>query len=93
MQPGDGVYLYPWVPHWVYNGPEPSLSLSITFRTARSERIELAHRCNARLRKLGLSPQPAGDSALADRLKASYISFKAWMRRGGREQRGERDFS
>jgi hypothetical protein len=31
MPPGDGVYVYPFAPHWVKNGPEPSVSLSITF--------------------------------------------------------------
>ncbi|MEX0902958.1 MAG: hypothetical protein WDZ76_09580 [Pseudohongiellaceae bacterium] len=37
IEPGQGVYLYPWAPHWVYNGPSVSVSLSLTFHTSRSE--------------------------------------------------------
>src|SRR5579872_803750 len=25
MHPGDGVYVYPWAPHWVFNGPAVSI--------------------------------------------------------------------
>ena len=93
LLPGDGAYLYPWVPHWVYNGPAVSVSLSITFRTRRSERIELAHAFNSRLRKRGWAPTPAGQSALVDRPKAALMRLAGWMRRRGRPQRGARDYS
>jgi len=93
MEPGDGAYLYPWVPHWVFNGPAVSVSLSITFRTGLSERYELVHRLNGRLRRHGLSPRPAGESEYVDRIKAGVASFAAWLRRGGRRQRGARDYS
>src|SRR5690242_20432437 len=62
MAPGDGAYLYPFAPHWVRNGPAASVSLSITFRTGRSERAERVHALNSRLRKRGWSPTPAGES-------------------------------
>ena len=93
MRPGDGVYLYPWAPHWVYNGPAASISLSITFRTRRSQRHELVHLLNGRLRRRGLSPLPAGESERVDRVKAVFTSFVAWLLRGGRRQRGARDYS
>jgi hypothetical protein len=93
MEPGDGVYMYPWVPHWVFNGPAASMSLSITFRTQRSQRHELVHLLNRRLRHHGLSPTPPGESAALDGTKASAASFVAWLRRGGRRQRCARDFS
>ena len=92
MLPGDGVYLYPWVPHWVLNGPAVSISLSITFRTRRSERVEHVHLLNGRLRRHGLSPRPAGESELVDRLKAALASFVSWLLRGCRPQRGARDY-
>ena len=91
LEPGDGVHIYPWAPHWVYNGSTASISLSVTFRTRRSEREELAHRYNSRLRRLGYSPRPAGESIFVDTMKASWISAKAWVRRGGRPQYGARD--
>lgn len=93
MQPGTGVYLYPWAPHWVYNGPAASVSLSITFRTRRSEAIERAHLFNRRLRRHGLSPLPAGESERIDRAKAACAGFLAWLRRRGRPQLGARDYS
>jgi len=56
LAPGEGLHFPVTVPHWVKNGPEVSVSFSITFRTADSERRELLYKANARLRKLGLSP-------------------------------------
>lgn len=93
MEPGDGVYMYPWVPHWVENGPAASISLSITFRTRRSERHERVHLLNRRLRRLGLSPRPPGESAPLDHTKAAAAALAAWARRGFRPQRGARDLS
>jgi hypothetical protein len=92
MQPGDGVYLYPWAPHWVFNGPAVSISLSITFRTRRSQRSEWVHLVNGRLRRHGISPLPAGESEFVDRVKAVLASFAAWLLRGCRRQRGAREY-
>lgn len=93
MEPGDGVYMYPWVPHWVQNGPAASISLSITFRTARSERAELVHLVNRRLRRCGLKPRPPGEEERLDRAKAALLAGARWVKRGGRAQRGARAFS
>lgn len=93
MNPGEGVYIYPWAPHWVHNGPEPSISLSLTFRTHRSERIENACMFNRKLRLHGLKPRPAGEFEPLDRAKASAVAFAGWVRRGGRRQLGLRDYS
>ncbi|MGH8371923.1 MAG: JmjC domain-containing protein [Gammaproteobacteria bacterium] len=93
MMPGEGVYIYPWAPHWVYNGSSVSISLSITFRTRRSQREELVHIFNAKLRRRGLSPMPPGLSLTADSAKAGSVNFLAWLRRGCRRQRGARDYS
>jgi cupin superfamily protein len=90
MEPGDGVYVYPFAPHWVYNGPAVSISLSITFRTGRSQQMEYVHLLNGHLRRRGLSPRPEGESKVVDRVKAGLTSFVAWVRRGFRPQRGAR---
>lgn len=74
MAPGDGVYVPPWAPHWVRNGPAVSMSLSITFRTRASARDERVHRANAKLRKVRLRPRPAGASTVADQAKAAVIT-------------------
>jgi Cupin superfamily protein len=81
MEPGDGVYVPPFMPHWVKVGVTASISLSITFRTRASLEMERASHFNARLRRLHLHPRPAGDSAARDRLKASLIETVSSLRR------------
>lgn len=93
LNPGQGIYLYPWAPHWVFNGPEPSISLSITFRTRRSQRLENADLFNRRLRRHGWKPLPPGESDALDHAKAATTAFLGWLRRGGRRQLGTRDYS
>lgn len=69
LAPGLGVHVPVTAPHWVQNGPEVSVSYSITFQTRASLRSAHAHRMNASLRRLGLHPSPVGRSALRDELK------------------------
>ena len=71
LEPGNGVYVPPFAPHWVRNGDGISISLSITFRTRRSQAAERAHGINARLRRIGLRPKPAGQDPRSDRAKAA----------------------
>jgi len=79
MHPGDGVYVPSFMPHWVQNGDEASISLSITFRTHTSRRHERVHRMNARMRRLKLSPKPAGASDTRDRIKEGlYVATRGW---------------
>jgi hypothetical protein len=82
MPPGVGTYVPPFAPHWVVNGAEPSVSFSITFRTAGGERTEHVHQLNARLRRMGVSPRPAGVSAAVDRAKAgAFLAYNRARRR------------
>lgn len=92
MRPGDGTYIYPWAPHWVRNGPEVSVSLSITFRTRRTECFEFANAFNVHLRRRGFSARAAGESEGIDRAKAAVVALSRWARRHGRPQRGNRDY-
>jgi hypothetical protein len=82
LDPGLGVYVPSFMPHWVQNGPRASISLSITFRTRESLRAERVHRINARLRRLRLSPHPAGESPVRDRAKESvWLTIRGSQRR------------
>jgi Cupin-like domain len=81
LAPGEGLHFPVTVPHWVKNGPEVSISFSITFRTAESERRELLYKANARLRKLGLSPTAVGQSILLDRTKQLAFGAAATLKR------------
>jgi hypothetical protein len=69
LEPGKGVYVPSFMPHWVQNGSEASISLSLTFRTPESLRAERVQTVNARLRRLRLSPRPPGASPRIDRAK------------------------
>jgi hypothetical protein len=92
MHPGDGVYVYPFAPHWVKNGPRASISLSVTFRTAESRQIERVHRFNAHLRRLHMSPKPAGRSRSTDSMKAGLEGWNMTIRqvyKRGKRQRAE----
>lgn len=79
--PGDGVYIPPFRPHWIHNGPAPSLSLTITFFTRHNEDETLVQAFNERLRRHGMSPRPAGSSALRDRPKAALMRAARMGRR------------
>ncbi len=88
LQPGDGAYVPTFAPHWVQNGSEVSISLSITFRTPASERAERANALNAKLRKAKASPRPPGVDPRADRVKEfAYLGFVGWKSRIGRFRR------
>jgi hypothetical protein len=76
LAPGDGVYVRPDAPHFVQNGPDPSISFSITWRTPATARASRVHRTNGRLRKVRLQPSPPGRSVARDKVKA-YASSAA----------------
>jgi hypothetical protein len=71
MHAGDAVYVPVKAPHWVQNGPEPSISFSITWRSALSDREARLHRFNAGLRKLGATPSTPGAAPLLDDVKVA----------------------
>jgi hypothetical protein len=81
LAPGQGLHFPVAVPHWVKNGPEVSVSFSITFRSRSSQARELLYRANARLRKLGLSPRPPGESVLLDQTKRAAFAALSELKR------------
>jgi Cupin superfamily protein len=78
IEPGVGVYLPSFVPHWVMTEAGISISFSIPFYTEFCERAEFVNRINRRMRKMRLSPRPPGASEPIDRAKAA--SFELWGR-------------
>ena len=73
MGAGVGVYLPSYVPHWVETEAGISVSFSIPFFTAYTERAEGVSRINARLRRMHLSPRPLGSSEPVDKTKAAVF--------------------
>jgi Cupin superfamily protein len=76
LDPGVGVYLPSFVPHWVTTEAGISVSFSIPFYTEFSERAESVNRINRRLRKMHLTPRGPGHSEPVDRVKAA--GFELW---------------
>ena len=71
LSPGKGLHFPSMVPHWVKNGPEASVSFSITFRTRTTIAAAEVYKVNEFLRRYGLRPRPPGHSTLVDRTKVN----------------------
>ncbi len=56
LRPGEAIHVPVKAPHWVKNGPEMSISFSITWRSEWSYREAQAHAMNLLMRKIGLDP-------------------------------------
>jgi hypothetical protein len=74
LLPSDGLHFPVAAPHWVQNGPEVSISFSVTFQTKDSTDRRSLHRLNKSLRKFGLKPSNVGASPLRDRMKLAIVS-------------------
>ncbi len=66
VKAGEGGYMPSTSPHMVENGPEPSVTISLTFYTESTIRRCLTYRGKSHLRRLGLKPPPVGRSPLQD---------------------------
>ncbi|MBA4050925.1 MAG: transcriptional regulator [Erythrobacter sp.] len=60
LSPGEALFVPVMAPHFVKNGPSPSVSLSITWRSEWSYRESDARIMNAILRSRGLTPKAPG---------------------------------
>jgi len=78
LAPGEAVYVPVMAPHFVRNGPESSISLSITWRSDWSFAEADARGCNRLLRQLGLSP--AAPHRWPARNRAKAFAYRAWRR-------------
>lgn len=69
LRPGDGLHFPVHAPHWVKNGPEVSISFSVTWKTPAVLREGALWRINARLRRRGMHPSPPGAHPTRDAMK------------------------
>jgi hypothetical protein len=81
MTPGRAVYIPPGTPHWVHNGPEISLSVTLTYFTAATVRENRVEDFNAHLRRRHLKPREPGHSATVDIAKSCAMGAWAMGRR------------
>ena len=76
--PGEAVMVPVMAPHFVRNGPDSSISLSITWRSDWSF-AEAEARCwNGVLRRAGIEPRPPGRWPASNRGKA--LAWRIWRR-------------
>jgi hypothetical protein len=73
MTPGRAVYIPPGTPHWVHNGPDISLSVTLTYFTAATVRENRVENFNAHLRRRHMNPRDPGRSATVDTAKVCAI--------------------
>ncbi|MCZ8172908.1 MAG: hypothetical protein O9272_14320, partial [Brevundimonas sp.] len=67
---GEALVVPVMAPHFVRNGPDPSVSLSITWRSEWSFAEADARAFNAMLRRIGLRPQRPGRWPQSNQAKA-----------------------
>jgi hypothetical protein len=73
MTPGQGVHIPVNSPHWVKNGPQVSISLSVNFHY-HDKILGDIYRANYWLRRMGLHPNPPQHSPMVDRAKRVAFS-------------------
>src|SRR5215510_14457751 len=69
ITPGRAVYISPGTPHWVHNGPDISLSVTLTYFTAATIRENRIEDFNSHLRRRHMNPREPGRSATVDTAK------------------------
>jgi Cupin superfamily protein len=77
MTPGRAVYIPPGTPHWVHNGPDISLSVTLTYFTAATVRENRIEDFNSHLRRRHMSPREPGRSATVDTAKICAMGVRA----------------
>ena len=82
IEPGLGVYLPSFVPHWVATEAGVSISFSIPFHTPYAERGEAVTTINKQLRRIHLSPRPLGRSERVDTTKV--VLFRSLQKLSGK---------
>jgi hypothetical protein len=77
MRDGDGMFVPHLWPHWVRTFDSFSVSMAITWKSPRAERLNTLLRANGMLRRFGLTPARPGARPLADAAKvAGYRAMR-----------------
>jgi mannose-6-phosphate isomerase-like protein (cupin superfamily) len=80
LTPGQAIYVPVKAPHWVQNGPEVSISLSVTWRSDWSYEEADARAFNHLARKIGITP--ASPKRYPARNRTKSLAFRAARRLG-----------
>ena len=71
LEPGDSIFVPLFDPHWVQNGPEVSVSFSVTWHTDHSLRMVKLSYVNAGLRRIGMPQASVGTYPVIDTIKVA----------------------
>ncbi|MEM7665697.1 MAG: cupin-like domain-containing protein [Pseudomonadota bacterium] len=82
LSQGEAVYVPVMAPHFVQNGPDSSISLSITWRSKWSCDESDARCANALMRRIGLNPRAPQRWPATNVTKS--LAFRAWRKVFGR---------
>lgn len=75
LSPGQAIHVPVKAPHWVKNGPEPSVSFSVTWRSEWSYREADAHGFNHLARRAGITPRAPG--RFPEQNRAKSLAYRA----------------
>jgi hypothetical protein len=75
LTPGTGVHNPPLAPHWVKNGDDVSVSMSLNFSLLPLEIRARVYQVNYYMRRLGVRPLPPQRSPARDRLKSRVTTL------------------
>lgn len=81
LQPGQGVHIPVIFPHWVQNGPEVSVSLSINYEFPDSYRADY-YRANRLLRRYGWKPKDIGQGGWSEAWKLRLYRMMGSPKKG-----------
>ena len=77
LEPGRGLHIPVNAPHWVRNGPDVSVSVSVNFHM-HDALLGYVYRTNYWMRRMGLNPMPPGRSQWRDAVKGrGYATVRA----------------
>ncbi len=82
IKAGEALFVPVMAPHFVHNGPEPSISLSITWRSEWSFAEADARAFNGVLRRIGIKPRNPGRWPARNLAKAYGWRLLRKLRRG-----------
>lgn len=80
LTPGEAIHVPVKAPHWVKNGPQVSISLSVTWRSTWSYEEADARAFNHLLRKFGVSP--ASPKRLPAHNRAKSLAYRVIRKLG-----------
>ncbi len=84
LLPGRGVHIPVTFPHWVQNGDNVSISISVNFRFV-DRTVPDIYRLNHYLRRFGMNPRLPGESVFSDGAKKVVSKTLRALRRGRAE--------